>query len=339
VSTPFIVFIGLIALILIHELGHFLAAKAFGVRVDEFGIGFPPRLWGKKIGETLYSLNLIPFGGFVRIWGESPLDSSSAADSRRSFSRQAPWKRALMLSAGVVFNIIAGWLIVSFIFLIGTGSVISIYSVSDNSPAASVGLKSGDIILGFSDVAGVIGFIDSHRGAEINLSIRRDREELSIPVLPRLSPPEGEGALGISLIDSGLAPVPFPANFFSAALYAASMLSAIFWGLLGIIGGVLGGLPPELLGPIGVLSVASTVGRGGLVFVLHLIAVISLNLAIFNLLPFPALDGGRLLFLLIEKIKGSPLPSRFEIYANAAGFALLVLLMVFVTIRDVTSLL
>ncbi len=336
-STALIVFFGLVALILIHELGHFLAAKIFGVRVDEFGIGFPPRLWGRKIGETLYSLNLIPFGGFVRIWGESPLDSP-AADSRRSFSRQAPWKRALMLSAGVAFNVVAGWLIISFVFLVGSGSIISVYSVNPNSPAAA-DIAAGDIILNFSSVPDFIEFIDSHRGQTINLALRRDGRDLSVSVAPRLSPPEGEGALGVSLVDSGLPAASFGSNFLQAALYTASLLAAIFWGLIGIIGNVLSGLSPELIGPVGVFGVAAAVGREGMIFVLHLLAVISLNLAIFNLLPFPALDGGRLIFLLAEKIKGSPLPPRFETYTNALGFALLVLLMVSVTVRDITSLL
>lgn len=337
----FIVLLGLIILIVIHELGHFLAAKLFGVRVDEFGLGFPPRLWGRRIGETLYSLNLIPFGGFVRIWGESPLDRpDSSSDSRRSFSRRPPWQRALMLGAGVFSNLLAGWLIISFVFLFGAGSIVSIYSVSPDSPAAAAGLKPGDSILNFSQIPDVINFIDSHRGETVNLTLRREQNEFTVSLIPRLSPPENEGALGVSLVESGLPAVPFGRNFVAAAFYTASMLSAIFWGFIGILSGLLfSGLPPEVIGPVGIFNVAADMASSGLVFVFYLIAVISLNLAVLNLLPFPALDGGRLLFLLIEKIKGSPLPPRLEIYANALGFALLVFLMVLVTVRDVASLL
>jgi len=335
-----IVFIGLIFLILVHEFGHFFTAKLFGIKVDEFGIGFPPKIFSKKYRGTLYSLNSIPFGGFVRIFGESPLDeASSLVEKKQSFAYQPAWKRAIVLSAGVFMNLITAWFLFSIIFFIGTEGFVAIQSVSNNSPAKEAGLKAGDIITGFTSVDDFVLFINNSvvniPGEAVILSIKRSGENIQITTTPRLNPPKGEGALGISLSGGGIEKTSFPMNFINGGLATLNSLEAIFFGFMNMITSIFIGVVPEVAGPIGIFSIAYQIGSNGILFLFHLIAIISINLVILNLLPFPALDGGRLLFLLIEKIKGSKVPQVIEGYANLVGFVLLILLMIFVTIKDI----
>jgi len=190
-----LVVLSLSILILVHELGHFLAAKLFKVRVEEFGFGFPPRLWGLKKGETLYSLNLLPFGGFVKIFGEA----DSERETFGSFSREAIWRRSLIIAAGVLMNIVLGWLLLSFIFMIGAPPHLMITEVAGESPAANSNLKSGDVILearsnNFNLTDPVksedfIGLVEQAGENSLYLKLRRGRERLEINITPRLKPP------------------------------------------------------------------------------------------------------------------------------------------------------
>lgn len=345
-----IVIIGLSFLILAHEAGHFIVAKLFKMDVEEFGFGFPPRIAAKKIGATEYSLNWLPFGGFVRIAGENDQfdeDKDGAAvaqlppeEKKGIFSFQPVWKRSLVFLAGVAINFIVGWLLLSFVLIHGTPSLIVINSVEANSPAQTAGLMSNDIIKNYADAQSFITFIDEHKGTPISFEVNRNGADVTIHVTPRAAPTANEGALGVELSDAGV-----PKQGFFVALWLglkeAGSITVLtiqgFWGLIKTL--VLhASLEAGVVGPVGIFSVAQQTGSLGLIYLVQLISLISINLAVVNLIPFPALDGGRFLFVIIEKIKGSPLPRRVEAWVNTVGFALLILLMVLLTVRDVTRL-
>lgn len=330
------VIIFLSILILVHEFGHFWIAKKFGLWVEEFGIGLPPKIWNKKIGETVYSINALPFGGFVKIFGEN-------ADQRGlkgSFTNLKIWKRSIIIFAGVLMNFLLGWLVISIVFSIGIPQAVLITEIQSNSPAEKIGLQTGDKILSATNADNFIKFIDEHRGQEIVLKIERAGEIKEFKIIPRANPPAGEGALGVGLMETGLAKKKLPLSFWEGLKTSVETVKMIFAALFNLIAKAFVGKASleQVAGPIGIVKVTAQAGTLGFVYLLKLLALISLNLAVINLLPFPALDGGRLLFLLIEKIKGSPLPEKFEKYANAAGIALLLLLMIIITIKDISRL-
>ena len=344
-------------LILAHEAAHFVTAKLFNMKVEEFGFGFPPRMFAwrpvnKKTGvpsETEYSFNWLPFGGFVRIAGENdpalsgvPIEETfSAEDRTRIFMFQPAWKRAVVTVAGVGMNFVLGWLLLSFILMLGSPAVLVVSGIQPGSPAASVGLAAGDVIQEFSRAQDFISFVNTHRGESIALHIIRGGKELEINAVPRRETGKDEGALGVFLAEGGQPRL----GFFSAlkegmvSTFAIAQLTLLgFWQLLTNLFGH-ARLLTGVVGPIGIVSVAVETGKIGFVYVLQLIAFISVNLAVMNLIPFPALDGGRLLFLAIEKLKGSPLPQRLEAYANGFGFAFLLVLIILISARDVATLL
>ncbi len=364
------VIIFLSILILVHEFGHFLIAKKFGLWVEEFGFGLPPRIWGKKIGETIYSINALPFGGFVKIYGENreeviiPKETSLEVEirekiavdenkveiaaeesiiernsdfSNRNFSSLPVIKRAAIIVAGVSMNFLLGWLVISIVFNIGIPQAILITDVAQNSPAAEVGLQANDKIIGFSNVNEFIKYIDSYRGENVVLKIEREGEEMEIQAMPRLNPPAGEGALGIALAEVGLPKQNFFVSVWEGLKSSWEIVKIIFITIFNLIKSVFVGRASlgAFTGPVGIVKITAQVGSLGFVYLLQLLALISLNLAVINIFPFPALDGGRLLFLLIEKIKGSPLPVKFERYANAVGMILLLFLMAVITIKDI----
>ncbi len=324
--TELIVFIGLVLLVLVHELGHFAAAKAFGMYVEEFGIGFPPRLFSKKCRETRYSLNLVPLGGFVKLHGE--LDGSSA----RSFMRQSAWKRAIVLVAGVVMNFIAGSLLFSAVLWAGVPPAVFISDVTPISPAARAGLMRGDIIDGFTAPDAFMAYVKKNKGKAINLSVTRNGISEKFSITPRVYAPKGEGALGVTLVGGGAEPVGLWDGLKGGFVMAYSTTWSVITGLAAIVNE-----PEAIVGPVGIFRVAAGAGAIGFAYVLQLIAVISLNLAVLNLLPIPALDGGRLIFLLIEKIRRKQFSPQFEARAQGLSFAFLILLIVAVTIKDVAG--
>ena len=327
------VIIFLSILVLIHELGHFLVAKKFGLLVEEFGFGLPPQIWKKKIGETIYSINALPFGGFVKIYGE---DREEKAEKDRSFASLPIKKRSLIIFAGVLMNFLLGWLLISVIFSIGVPQAILITKVELNSPAAEIGLQAGDKILS-AGADNFIKFIDEHRGQEIVIKIERNGEIKEFKTIPRINPPAGEGALGIALMESGLAKKNLLASVWEGLKTSIGIVQAVFAAIFNLITKALVGKASleQIAGPIGIVKITAQAGSLGFVYLLQLLALISLNLVVINIFPFPALDGGRLLFLLIEKIKGSPLPIKFEKYANAVGMAFLLFLMIVITIKDI----
>lgn len=359
--TVILVILAISFLILGHEAGHFFAAKGSGMLVDEFGIGFPPRLfgfrkykradgttfrkffWCKEKAEdaelahgTIYSVNILPFGGFVKIAGENGEEEGAPADPRL-FSSRPIWQRSIVMLAGVFMNFILGWIMLSIVFMIGLPEKVVVGGIEAKSPAAEAGIKEGDIILGYTQSKPFIEYVNSRRGIPTQIRLEREGKELDLTLTPRAKTEAGQGAIGIYLGDAG-----FPReSFFKALGSGISEAVAIawgaiigFWGLLKSIF-VSRSIPQDLVGPVGIVSIAAQTGKLGILYFLQLLSIISLNLAIMNLLPFPALDGGRFLALMIEKIKGSPLPRAVEGWINLAGFALLILLMALITIRDV----
>ncbi|MFC1629787.1 RIP metalloprotease [Patescibacteria group bacterium] len=350
----FISLFSLVVLLIIHELGHFVLAKKFGVKVEEFGLGYPPRLFGKKIGETLYSLNLLPFGAFVKIYGEE-----ERSDDSRSFNTKPIWQRALIISGGVMSFWIASAIILSFVMMLGAPVAIDdeeihnlkdpkvqIISVSSDSPAGIAEIRAGDVIkqiiindqeLTINKVKEVQEITDSHKGEEIILTIERGPEVFDVTLVPRISPPAGEGAMGIGLTRTATKFYPWYKAPVEGILETFNLTLAITKGLAGMAGSIISGkgMPSgvQIAGPIGIFGLFTQMAQLGFSYFLRFIAVISIYLAVFNILPIPALDGGKLLFLLIEKIKGSPVNEKLEQSIHLSFFVLLILLMVFVTIK------
>lgn len=341
--TIFIVILGISVIILLHELGHFLAAKSFGLLVEEFGFGFPPRLFSKKIGETTYSFNLLPFGGFVKIYGENRealRQAQGEPAKERSFAHQPFYKKTAVILAGVATNFILGWLIISAIFIMGSRQIVAVTEVLKNSPAEAAGLQAGDVLVDFKTSEEFLKFVRENQGGKISLKTARDGDELVFELTPRINPPAGEGAIGVAFAEAGLPKYSFFRSFWEGLKASVAVSVAIVVSLFQLLIGLFteGRLAANFVGPIGIFGVANQAAGLGFAFLLQLIGLISLNLFVLNILPFPALDGGRFLFAVIEKIKKSPLSLKFEQSANALGFLILILLMIAITVRDVVRL-
>lgn len=326
-------------LVLVHELGHFLTARAMGVKVEEFGFGYPPRLFGITRGNVVYSINAIPVGGFVRLLGEN--GDSTEPDS---FGAKRAWKRAIILASGSVMNLFLAALLFGMVAMAGeptaTGNV-EIFSVSQNSPAAQAGLTVGDVIVAINgrQMDGLETLqrnVQDNLGKEITLTVRRDGQVMP-PVLlvPRASPPQGEGAMGV-----GIRPVVVNKSypFWEAIPLGFQRTGEVFVLLVaGIVGMIRGIIAPDLAGPIGMAQLTGEVARvGGLVPVLNLTALLSINLFLINMLPLPALDGGRLFFVLVEKVRrGKRIPPEKEGYVHFLGMLLLLTFIVVVSYFDI----
>ena len=350
--------IALAVLVLSHEFGHFISAKRSGVRVEEFGFGFPPKIFGFQYGETLYSINLLPLRGFVKIFGEDDGDKGP-----ESFGAKSIKIRSLIISAGVVANILVAFLFFSFVRWLGIPEVVDgndasgiqearveIVEIAENSPAKIAGLARRDVIVGLRDseialpvnnIAEIQEFIDTRRGEEVFIEILRGNEALELSLVPRKEPPEGEGAIGISMLTIGFRRTSWymaPVLGFQDTLRS---IAAIF-AVLGTLVASLFGFAPligDVAGPVGIASIVGEAGRLGLSYFLQIVAFLSVNLAVLNILPVPALDGGRLLFLAIEKIKGAPLPAKIPRIAHSIGFIILIALLLVITYRDIIRLL
>jgi regulator of sigma E protease len=350
-----IVIVGLSLLILGHEAGHFFAAKAFGLKVDEFGFGFPPRIFAKKIGDTEYSLNWLPFGGFVRISGErgefeivdpdaEPSMSADSAtpnpDKTRLFFTQPAWKKSVIVLAGVVTNFILGWFLISLVLMIGVPQTLIIEGTQAGSPAAQAGLQAGDIVKGYNGSQSFINYVNANKGQQITFTVIRNDKEIPYTITPRTTTTPDQGALGVELEQGGAA----RENPFSAiwdGLQDAAILSWLtiqaFYELIKQIF-VHASIPAGVVGPVGIFGIAEETGKIGLAYLLQFLGIISINLMIVNCIPFPALDGGRFFMVLVEKVKGSPLSYKVEAAINGVGFALLLALMIALTVRDISGL-
>jgi len=359
ILAVFIAIFSLIVLITLHELGHFVTAKKLGVKVEEFGLGYPPRLFGKKFGETLYSINLLPFGGFVRIHGqENPVDDP------RSFSTRPIWQRSLIILGGVITFWIIAAILLSVVAGIGEPVLVNdedyslkdpkvqILALAPNSPATGAGLEIGDIVRGIkfkeeyleTDKIGQIQeFTQKYKGEEIILVIQRGGEILNISITPRVSSPEDEGPMGVALVRTALK----RCSWYKAPIIGIKRTGELTWILLkgwGIFISSLvqgKGIPSgmEVGGPVKIMESSARAWGIGISYFLTFIAVISVALAIVNILPIPALDGGWFVFLLLEKLRGKPVNQKIIQNVSLVFFFLLVALLILVTIKDVRGLL
>ncbi len=350
-------------LIFVHELGHFLVAKWSGIRVDEFAIGFPPRLLSFTKGETKYTINLIPFGGFVKIFGENPDEESIAGpDKSRSFVHKPKSIQALVLVAGVTFNMIFAWILISLAMVIGMqlpqGFVqnsavkshqILIVEVTKDSPAYNAGLKEEDTILEISRGMEVLrptaikeiqDFIGSSKDTSLSIIYLRNNATSSATFTPVFDEASGKARAGIAMYEFSEVKIPLWKAPWEGLKETISKTKEITVSIFGFFGNVFIGKGQfaEVSGPVGIARMVGDTSRLGFAYLLLFTALISINLAVINLIPFPALDGGRLLFVLIEKIKGSPLNPKFANISNALGFLILITLMVIVTYHDIIKL-
>ena len=343
-----IVIISFVALLILHEFGHFIIAKKFGVDVEEFGVGYPPRLFGKKFKGTLYSLNLIPFGAFVKIKGEQ-----GGIEDARSFSGKPIWQRCLIIIGGVASFWLIAMILLSIVFAMGVSQAIpddeevinakvQIVGITANSPAEQAGLKVGDSIKEFTKVKEVQEFTEKYKGQEVVLTIERGREVLDVSLTPRISPPEGQGAMGIALVRTVEKSYPWYLAPIKGIEACVSLTGSIITGLFQVFAGLVtgNGLPPgsQLMGPIGIGSMMTQAVQIGTAYYLQFIALISIYLAIFNILPIPALDGGKLIFLGIEAIRKKPVSQKIEQNIIGFFFLLLIFLLIFITFKDIQRL-
>ena len=358
----------LAALIFVHELGHFLIAKLFKIRVDEFALGFPPTLFKKKYGETVYKLNIIPFGGYVSIFGENPDDESmKGPDAHRSMVNMNRAKQAGVLLAGVTFNIIFAWILISITLVLGisptasfssqtnaqTEGKVIVTSVIEKSPASSAGFMVGDLIVKANDsdqeisgstltVTSIQALIAEKDLDLITFEVIRGNETKDIKVVPLmgiLADLAEKPAIGISMDSGELVKVPWYTAPYNGLIttYHATVMTASGLGQF-FLASVQGTADfKQVSGPIGIVGMVGNASASGLAYVLFFTAIISINLAVINILPFPALDGGRLLFVAIESVIRKNISPRIMNTFNALGFALLILLMLVVTYHDIAK--
>jgi len=350
----------LVVLIVAHEFGHFIVAKLSKMRVDEFGVGYPPKIWGKKFGETEYTLNVLPFGGFVRIHGQ---DEDTEEDSARAFVNRPKILQALVLIAGVAMNVLVAWVLLFIVLSSGAPRALTpeqvplaenveltVTHVVPGTPAFDADLKGGDVILSASSedaaFSGVsidefIAFIGAASNENVSLIVERGEEQVGLAIVPEEGIVEGQGAIGVGLALVGNINQSFGDLFVESFIVTGVLLKDITIGITTFLFQAITFSADfsQIAGPIGIATVVADAGENGIIPLLSLTALISLNLAVINLLPLPALDGGRLLFVLIESITRRPLPKKFAQAANTIGFLLLILLMIAVSVSDVGKLL
>lgn len=365
-------------LVLVHEAGHFFTAKSFGIRVDEFGFGFPPKLFGIKRGETEYTFNALPLGGFVKIFGES-LDEADLVevgfldkeatpekvDLSRSLISKPKYQQALVMFAGIFANFLLAWFLLSVGFMSGlptsvgsqpTGYELSnvhlvVVSVSPKSPAEVAGLKTGDKIISVKSTSGALdtinpdtfkSFILANPEKEIEVGYTRGNNPNIIitKVTPDFTANKDVPTVGIAMDEIGVAKLPILRSFWEGLKLDWSVTKGTIVGLYTLIGQAFHGRGSfsDVTGPVGLVGIVGDAYHFGFVYLLSFAALISVNLAIINLIPFPALDGGRLFFLLIEKVKGSRMNPKVANTANTVGFAILIILMLLVTYHDIIKL-
>jgi len=339
---PFLVLFSL--LIFVHEGGHFILSKLFGVAVEEFGFGYPPRIWGKKIRETIYSINLIPFGGFARLKGEE--GEVSGIGDADSFAVQLMWKRILITSGGVIGNFILAWALFAVLFAIGNpvpAGKVYVGEVREDSPAAEAGITAGDHVLSFGGETvetadELVSLINENVGKPSVMEVEKEGEVGQVTAVPRADPPEGEGPLGF-VISSAMEyekmavwRTPFTA-FIEASKMAGQMVRFAFK----LVGDLIRGEEVLVGGPVAIFALTETYASYGLRIFMQFIAFLSINLVVVNLIPIPALDGGRLLFIAIEAIRGKRISPQTEQFVNSLGFVFLIILMILLSIRDIQT--
>lgn len=361
IVTIFVFILILSVLVLIHEAGHFFVAKKLGVKVEEFGFGFPPRIFGKKIGETIYSINALPIGGFVKLYGEDEAGAGkiqvasktkkelkNSKNIKRAFFSKNPWQRAAIVIAGVVMNFLLAVAISSYLYAVvgiaTAGNHVVIEGVAKNSPAEKSGMHIGDTIISVNSVAivspqQVIAFTKKHLGEKLSIVISNEQNQKRVLfVTPRVMYSPTEGAMGIAITTNvSVKKYPWYQAPFVGTVEAIKQSWMIIVGLGQAVGQLViqHAVPKDVAGPIGIAQLTGRFVQVGPNAVLSLISLLSLNLAVLNILPIPALDGGRLFFILFEAFTGRKVNQRFEGYAHAIGMAFLMVLILLITFHDI----
>jgi regulator of sigma E protease len=352
----------LIFLIVAHELGHFAAAKLFKVKVEEFGLGYPPRAFLiTKKGDTEYTFNWIPFGGFVRLLGEN----ADAPKQKGSFAGAPRYAQAIILVAGVVMNLIVGYLLFAGALFTGIPHAVDSWKAGEhaqlfvsgvlpNSPADSAHVLAGDEIVAMRDAESgeaarlspdsVIAFVEERGGKAIEMTVLRGDEEITATVHPAhsvIADSANRPALGVGLVLVESDPLPLIESLTTAVPLTIDKLFVVFTGLASMLQNAFAGAPAleGVVGPVGLVSVVGEASQHGVGQVLALAAFISVNLVIVNLLPIPALDGGRLVLVGIESVIRRAVPRFGVALFNAVGIFAILVLMVTVTYNDVVRLL
>lgn len=370
--TVIIFIFTLLILVVIHELGHFLMAKKFNIKVEEFGFGIPPRVFGKKVGETIISLNWLPFGGFVRLLGEDEVDKE-VLKNKRSFAAQTVGKRIGVVIAGVFMNLILAFLLFYFVLFangfkaqfpliiphefIGVSqkneSAVVVREVSKSSPAGGSGLLSGERILSvngesLSQISDLQNKTKDFAGKELVLTVSSTAGEniREIKITPRENPPEGEGPMGVSLVQFQIANLLYETpvqKLFSGSVHSLNIVaysSKILGNLIAVSfeQKTVEPVSQTLAGPVGITSIANSIlteSSKPFINYLEFMALLSLNLAVLNIVPFPALDGGRLLFLGLEAVTRRKVKAEVEKWVHTIGMIILLTLMILVTLSDI----
>jgi regulator of sigma E protease len=335
------IFIGiLVGLILVHEFGHFITAKAFRVEVKEFGVGFPPRILGKKWGETIYSLNAIPLGGFTKLAGEED------PTAPRSLAGKPTGIRLLVLSAGSLLNLLVPLALFTIAFMVPHNTVMGkvlVEEVAPNSPAAIAGITEGDTLVSLNgkpinNTGDLQRYIQLNLGNETEIGVRHsDSTTATLWLVPRWRPPEGEGAIGVAVKTVEVTVVRQSEPAWRAATLGISTCAetlALFKN--GILSVLIGAVPLEVRGPVGIAEMTGEIARAGLSPLLEFTAFLSINLGLLNLFPLPALDGGRMAFVLLEKARrGKRVSPKTEGLVHLIGFILLIAVLVAITYNDI----
>ncbi|MSQ22451.1 MAG: RIP metalloprotease [Dehalococcoidia bacterium] len=337
----------LVIVVLIHEAGHFAVAKAVGVKVLEFGLGFPPRLWGVRYGETLYTLNAVPLGGFVKLAGEE--DPSEP----RSLAGKSQGIRFLVMAAGPFMNVALAFLLLTVLAMIpqdvAVGDV-KVLEVTQGSPAQEAGILPGDIIAAvdghtIDNYSDLRYRVNLKLGAQTSWLIHRGSQSLTVNLVPRFNPPQGQGATGVVISTSDYRIESRAEPFWRAPITGLQrMVDVLVLTKNEFSKWATGGSAPQVTGPLGMAQVVGEVAQAQdisvgerFIAILSLTAIISLSLGIFNILPIPALDGGRILFVAIEWVRrGKRISPQKEGLVHMLGFVLLITLALFITFADVS---
>lgn len=347
------------ALVFVHELGHFIVAKKSGIKVDEFAIGFPPKIFSFKYGETVYAINLIPFGGYVKIFGENPdEDSTNGPEKSRSFINKPRHIQAAVLVAGICFNVLFAWILFSGSYALGVateggGGDASLYltNIIKGSPAEIAGLQVGDVIktlslnkvptLNTPTAQSVQDFISSSNGDEVTVLYSRNGAEKSLKISPQKGITKNTYAIGIEMAEISTLKLGIGPAIVKGAETTLTTIKETALGLYSLLAKIFTAQADfsQVAGPIGIVSLVGQASQFGFGYLLSFTAVISINLAVINLIPFPALDGGRLLFVCIEAIRRKTISPKITNTLNIVGFAILIIFMITVSFSDVMRLL